>query len=137
MKQDKNTRQPSRRRSSKPERKSSNTEKKTFWSVIKIIWSYIWKFRAVIISIPVLVYSIILAVQNSARLPDQVGINLLADGTFGMTVSRGNAVLIPVLITFGCILLTCFSKRTLFPWLISVFTLVLPILIWIVNIYPA
>lgn len=106
------------------------------WKVIKTICGYIYKFRAVIISLPVLVVSIIQAIQNSSRLPELVGINILATGEYGMTVSRTTAVLVPMLITLVCIVLTCCSKRTLFPWLISVFSLVLPILIWLTNIYP-
>jgi len=29
------------------------------------------------------------------------------------------------------------SRRTIYPWIISIFTLVLPILIWITNVFPA
>lgn len=115
---------------------SSGGSKGSFWKVLKLIWHYIYKFRAVLISIPVLVVAIMQALKNSSRLPDLVGINLLANGEYAMTVTRTTAVLVPMLITLACIVLTCCSKRTLFPWLISIFTLVLPILIWLTNIYP-
>lgn len=112
------------------------TSRVTAWEVLKTIGSYIFKCRALLISLPVLLVSIFQAAQNSARLPEQVGINLLATGEYAKTVSRPTAVLLPLLITIGCIVLTCCSKRTLFPWLISIFSLVLPLLIWLTNIYP-
>ena len=108
-----------------------------FWKVLKLIGKYIVKLWPVIISIPVAVMSVILAIKNAARLPDPVGINLLSSGDFGLLMPKLIVVLLPLLLTGICIILTIFSKRTLFPWLVSVFTLVLPILIWITNIYPA
>ena len=106
------------------------------WGALKMFANYIIQFRGVLISLPVLAVSIVQAMQNSARLPEQVGINLQVTGEYAKTVSRPTAVLIPLLVTIGCIILTCCSKRTLFPWLISIFSLVLPILIWLTNIYP-
>ena len=111
--------------------------KGNFWSVVKSVWHYIYTFRSIIISLPVLAIAIGEAFRNATRLPEMVGLNIQATGAYGMTVTRATAVVAPLLITIGCILLTCFSKRTLFPWLISIFTLVLPVLIWITNIYPA
>ena len=104
---------------------------------LKTIWNYIYKFRGLVICLPVIVVAIILAFQNAGRLPETVGIELLATGAFATQVSRTTAVLAPLGITGLCVVLTCFSKRTLFPWLISIFSLVLPILIWLINIYPA
>jgi hypothetical protein len=104
---------------------------------LKVIWHYICMFKGAIISLPVLGVSIWQAFQNASRLPETVGINLLATGDYAQTVSRSVAVVVPLLITIVCILLTSFSKRVLFPWLISIFTLVLPVLIWFTNIYPA
>lgn len=108
-----------------------------FWKVMKAIGHYIYLFRGVLISLPVLGVSIWQAYDNASKLPETVGINLLATGEYAMSVPRSSAVLVPLLVTVGCILLTCCSKRVLFPWLISIFTLVLPVLIWITNIYPA
>lgn len=106
-------------------------------ATFKTTWHYIWMFRAVIISVPVLVASICQAFRNASRLPETVGLNIQANGEFAMTMARPAAVLLPLLITIGSIILTCCTKRPLFPWLISIFTLVLPVLIWIINIYPA
>jgi hypothetical protein len=107
-----------------------------FGNVLKIIGRYIVKLWPVIISVPVAVAAIILAIQNAGRLPDPVGVNLLSSGDFGLLMPKLVVVLVPLLLTGICIVMTIFSKRTLFPWLVSVFTLVLPILIWITNMYP-
>ena len=117
----------------KPETKS----KGKFRRVMKSIWKYLYMFRGVIISIPVAVVAIMQALKNADHLPEEVGIELLSTGEFGMTVGRTTAVLVPLAVTGVCILMTCISKRTLFPWLISVFSIVLPLLIWFTNVYPA
>ena len=54
-----------------------------------------------------------------------------------MTMGIGTAVMIPLGITGGCVVLTLCSRKPLYPWLISVFSLVLPLLIYVINMYPA
>lgn len=123
----------------KPVKKASaqtNAGWEKTWSVLKLIGRYVYNFRALIISIPVVVIAIILACRNMAQLPDSVGINLLANGDYSFMVPKIVAVLTPVVITAFCTLLTMCSKRMLYPWIVSIFTLVLPILIWITNVYP-
>lgn len=119
-----------------PAKAESKPEGKA-WPVMKKICKYIYMLRGVIISVPVVVAAIIIALKNAARLPETVGIELLATGDYGTTVTRTTAVLLPLVLTGVCVLLTMFSKRTLFPWLVSVFTLVIPFLIWFTNIYPS
>lgn len=98
---------------------------------------FIRQYRGVLACVPVAVAMIWLAVRNGAVLPEMVGINLLADGTFSMMVARPVAVLTPLLVTLVCIFLTACSKRTLFPWMVSVLSLLIPLLIWFTNVYPA
>lgn len=119
--------------------KKSQSKKKwdNVWKIAKKIWHYVCVFRAVIISIPVLIYAIVLAFRNASNLPETVGLNLQATGDFAITWGRPVAVLVPLLITLLCVLMTCFSKRPLFPWLVSIFTLAIPMLIWFINVYPA
>lgn len=96
---------------------------------------WIWKLRGLLLSAPVAVVAIKLAFDNIKRLPEQVGLDIQASGEFAHTVSRELAVLGPLAVTAFCILLTVGSKKPLFPWVISVFSLVLPLLIWILNYY--
>lgn len=104
---------------------------------IKLIWKYVYKLRAVLLAVPVIIGAVILAFINMSKLPESVGINLLADGTFSVMVSRWIAVLIPLGLTGFCVVLTLGARKTLYPWLISLFTLALPLLIYVTNVYPA
>ena len=100
-------------------------------------WDFTVKFKQFILAIPVAAGAVILAIRNLGTLPKQVGFGLQLDGTYNFVVARGIAVLGPIAATALCLLLMFCSKRVLTPWLVSVFSLVLPILIWITNCYPA
>ena len=103
--------------------------------VFSSVGTWIFRLRKVLLSIPVLVAAIYLAVQNMKLLPEQVGINLLSTGEFAQTISRSVAVIGPLGLTALCLMLMVISRRTIYPWLISVFTLVLPIFIRLTNVY--
>lgn len=120
-----------------PAKKSAKKESKgEAQAILKNVWKYIWMFRGAIISIPVLVIAIKEAFRNAAVLPEKVGLNIQATGYFGMTVPRSTAVVVPLLVTIGCVLMATFTKRPLYPWLVSIFSLVLPWVIWAINNYP-
>ena len=42
-----------------------------------------------------------------------------------------------IAVTFGCLALMMFSRKAMYAWAISIFSLALPLLILISNIYPA
>lgn len=102
----------------------------------KTIWKWIYRLRSVILAIPVAVASIVLALYNQTNLPETVGINIQATGEYAQTVSRSVAVLGPLAVTAVCLLMVFISRKVLYPWLISLFSLVLPLLILITNIFP-
>lgn len=110
---------------------------KPFRKKFKKVWSKIYKFRDAVLAIPVVIGAIWTAIMNLAKLPGTVGINLQANGEFAASMGKGLAVLFPLLITAVCLVLMIFSKRKLFPWLISMFTLLIPVLLLLTNIYPA
>ena len=116
--------------------KASEFFKKTGENASKT-WDFVVKFKQFILAIPVVLGAVILAIRNLGALPKQVGFGLQLDGTFDFMVGRGIAVLGPIAVTALCLLLMFCSKRVLTPWLVSVFSLVLPILLWIINCYPA
>lgn len=120
----------------KPFRSATANVMKKIWKYIRVIWAYVYRLRTVFMAVPVGVAAVVLALQNMARLPDSVGIWLLSNGEFYMLMPKGLAVLTPVAITALCILLLLCSKKALYPWLISIFTLTLPILIYFTNIFP-
>ncbi len=105
--------------------------------VLKIVGRWLYRLRGVLLAIPVAAVAIKLALQNAERLPETVGINLLANGEYAYMISRDVAVMGPLAVTALCLLLMFCSRRVLYPWLISLFTLVLPLLIWVTNVFPA
>ena len=102
-------------------------------------WTY--KLRAVVLALPIVVISIILAVSNMATLPAAVAISLpnVVNGILvfqEVMVSKILAVFIPLLVTAFCLLLMFLSKRISFPFLVSVFSLILPIFFNVAAVLP-
>jgi predicted RND superfamily exporter protein len=62
-----------------------------------------------------------------------VGFDIQSTGEFAQMVSRDTAVYGPFALTVLCVVLMLMSRKTIYPWLISIFTLVLPLLIWVLN----
>ena len=122
--------------SAKKAREENIEQVKKFRDVVRITGQWIYKLRSVILAIPVVVASIVLAVQNMERLPPYVGINIQPSGEYAIMLERSVAVSLPLLVTAGCLLMVFLSRKVLYPWLISVFSLVLPVLLWITNVFP-
>ena len=104
--------------------------------VISVIYRCVFKLRKVFMAIPVVYLAVKIAILNMQRLPEAVGLNLQSTGEFALYVTREYAVFGPVCITLFCLILMFFSRKTVFPWIISLFTLVLPYLIYLTNLYP-
>ena len=100
------------------------------------IWKLLYRLRSVFLAIPVAVTAVILAIRNAAMLPAQVGIDMQPNGEFMYLMDKSVAVLIPLAITGVCLLLTFFTKRVAYPWLVSVFSLLLPIVLLLINTFP-
>lgn len=98
---------------------------------------WIYKLRKLILALPVVILCVYLAVRNSQQLPEEVGLNLLSDGSYEHMIPRNIAVLGPVMVTALCLLLMMCSRKTLYPWLISLFSLVLPLMLMLGSIFPA
>ena len=105
--------------------------------VLAEIGKWIFRLRGFFMAIPVVLVALYLATVNMARLPEEVGINLLANGQYEYLISRGLAVLVPLIVTGVSLIMMLISRRTIFPWIISIFTLILPWVIYITNVFPA
>jgi len=106
-------------------------------SVIGVVVMVLYRLRKVFLAAPVVYYALKLASYNMEHLPENVGIHLQSDGTFAQTISRGMAVMGPLGLTAACLVLMLFSRKALPSWAICLFTLVLPVLLLISNLYPA
>ena len=103
--------------------------------VIGVICRCIFRLRKIFMAIPVVYLALQIAQKNMERLPKAVGLNLQSTGEFALMVTREYAVYGPLGITAFCLILMFFSRKTLYPWVISIFTLVLPYLIYFTNYY--
>ena len=106
-------------------------------AVLVKIGKYLFKLRSVLLAIPVVYAAVRLAMYAWEKLPEQVGINLQSSGAFAQVISRDMAVMGPLGLTAACLLLMFCSRKAMYPWAISIFTLALPVLLLISNIYPA
>lgn len=105
--------------------------------VINLIGLWLFRLRKLVLAAPVVYYALKLAEYNREHLPEQVGINLQATGEFAQYISRNMAVMGPLALTGGCLILMFCSRKAMYSWSISVFTLALPLLLLFSNAYPA
>ena len=114
--------------------KQAKKEDRSFW---KTAWTWVYRLRSVLLAVPVGAAAAVLAVHNYFKLPETVGINIQATGEYAQTITRSVAVFGPLAVTAVCLLMVFCSKRVMYPWLISLFSLVLPLLVYFTNIFPA
>lgn len=107
------------------------------WDILRVICLVLYRVRGIFMAVPVIYAALWLAAYNSEHLPLLVGINLQTTGEFARIISRQTAVTFPLFITGACLALTLLSRKNLYPWLISVFSLAIPVLLLVTNMYPA
>ena len=105
--------------------------------VIGIIFKVLYHLRKIVLTVPVAYYALKLASYNTAHLPETVGLFLQDNGAFAMQISRSMAVMGPLGLTAGCLVMMFLARKALYPWAVSLFTLVLPVLLLVSNLYPA
>lgn len=120
-----------------PFRKTTGEVFSVIGNIFRQIGKWIYRLRGVLMAIPVALGALWLANYNMQNLPAKVGLNLLANGEYDMMVTRDVAVMGPLAVTAVCLLLVFCSRRIIYPWLISIFSLVLPVLIYFTNVFPA
>ena len=108
---------------------------------ITLILKWIYKLRAVFLAIPVAIAAIFLAIFNMIKLPEQMAVYFPAVAGEEVVVKllevdKGTAIIVPVLVTAVCLLMMFCSRRQVYPWLISVFSLVLPVFFLFISIFP-
>lgn len=110
-------------------------QKVNFW--INRIGTWLFRLRKFVLAAPVVYFALRLATYNAQHLPEEVGLDLQATGAFAMTISRNLAVIGPLGLTVGCLVMMFCSRKAMYAWAISVFTLALPLLLLLSNTYPA
>jgi len=105
--------------------------------VINLIGVWLYRLRKIVMAAPVAYFALKIAQYNMEHLPEEVGINLQSTGEFAQTISRNMAVMGPLALTAACLLLMFCSRKAMYSWAISAFTLALPLLLLVSNVYPA
>ena len=90
----------------------------------KSVMQWAFRLRSVALSLPVAIIAVILAVNNAAVLPAELSIGA---GDSVTVISKSVLIMGPLALTALAIMMTLFSKRVVYPWLISLFTLLIPI----------
>ena len=106
-------------------------------NVIYQIGLWIYRLRAFILAITVIIWALQLARINYELLPDMVGLSLQSSGEFTYLVAKEVAVYGPLALTALCLLMVALSRKTIYPWIISIFSLALPLIILLTNVFPA
>lgn len=104
--------------------------------VISAVGTWLFRLRKPVMAAPVVYYAVKLAQYNRLHLPEQVGVNLQSTGEFAQYISRDLAVMGPLALTGGCLILMFCSRKAMYSWAISIFTLALPLLLLLSNAYP-
>lgn len=102
-------------------------------------WKVMYKLRSLWMALPVAVGAVVLAIRNITVLPALVDFDIaVLDKSFQLafrtiTVSKNLAIIGPLVITATCLVLMFCSKKLVYPWLVSLFSLVLPLLLAVLN----
>ena len=105
--------------------------------VLSRIAYFFYCIRSVFFALPIVYLALRIRDMCTEKLPETVGLFLQSSGDFAMLLPRDTAINSCMLITGGCLLMMFLSRKTLYPWLISLFSLVLPLLILLINAFPA
>lgn len=108
-----------------------------FKRILGKIIMVLYHLRKVVLAVPVVYVALRLAAYNASHLPEMVGLNLQTNGEFAMEIARSMAVLGPLALTGACLVMMFFSRKAMYAWAISIFTLAVPVLLLVSNIYPA
>ena len=105
--------------------------------VFSAIGKVLYHMRKLFLAAPVVWFAVRLYGEAMDRLPETVGLLLQESGDYAYMLERETAAMGCMAVTAACLLMMFCSRRTLYPWLISLFSLVLPILLIVTNIFPA
>lgn len=105
--------------------------------ILTVAGQWMWRLRKFVMAIPIVWLALYLARLNNNVLPEMVGINLQTNGEYAMLIAKETAVYGPLAVTAVCLLMMFLSRKTLYPWMICLFSMALPVIILITNIFPS
>ena len=105
--------------------------------VFSIIGKVLFHMRKIFLTLPVLWAAFKVYTYAKEMLPEDVGVWLLESGDYQFMLDREASLMSCLAVTAVCLGLMFLSRRTILPWIVSLFTLVLPIMLVITNMYPS
>lgn len=105
--------------------------------VLGIIGKVLFYMRKLFLAAPVVLLAVRFYGYAMENLPKTVGLLIQESGNYAHYLPRDTAAMGCMAVTAACLLMMFLSRKTLYPWLISLFSLVLPFLLIITNMYPA
>ncbi len=102
-------------------------------STFRYFLQVVYRLRAVFLSVPIAIAAVLMAFKSRTLLPEKVGIFMQANATYQFYVDRPLAIVVPLVLTAICLTITLCSKKVTFPWCISLFSLILPALLWLTS----
>lgn len=105
--------------------------------VFYIIGRVLFHMRKIFLTLPVVWLAFQVCSYAREHLPDAVGVWLLESGDYAFTLGVDAALTSCLAVTAACLVLMYLSRRTILPWVVSLFTLVLPIALVLTNMYPS
>ena len=105
--------------------------------VFYIIGRVLFHMRKIFLTLPVVWLAYKVCSYAKEMLPDAVGVWLLESGDYAFTLGIEAALISCLAVTAACLVLMYLSRRTILPWIVSIFTLVLPIMLVLTNMYPS
>ncbi len=105
--------------------------------ILRKIGRFIFLIRKLLLAIPVVVGALSMAQYAKEHLPAQVGLLIQESGAYTYVIDQSVAITGCLAVTAACLLLMFCSRRTIYPWLISIFSLILPLVLLLTNIFPA
>ena len=105
--------------------------------VFNIIGKVLFHLRKIFLAVPVVWAAFRMYAYAMEHLPENVGVWLLENGEYQYNLARESALMSCMAVTAAGLVLMFCSRRTIYPWIISIFTLVIPVLLIVTNMYPS
>lgn len=105
--------------------------------VMATIGKVLFHMRKIFLTVPVVLLAMEVFRYAKENLPQEVGLLLQENGQFKYLLDRNTAMSCCLAVTGACLLLMYMSRKTIYPWLITVFSLILPLFLIVSNIFPA
>lgn len=104
--------------------------------VFTVIGKVLFHLRKLFMALPVIYFAMKLGAYNMEHLPEMVGLNIQSNGVYAQMISRTAAVNGSLAVTYACLALMVISRKATYPWIISIFSLIIPIFLLLTNLYP-